>query len=64
MDKKYRLEPCPFCGSTYVSLCPAENVPGFEWPSIVCDVCLITMQAPPDEETLVEMWNRRRKNKR
>jgi len=64
VDKKYRLEPCPFCGSTNVFFLPAENVLGFEWPSIVCEACFAAVRASPDEETLVEIWNNRPINKK
>ena len=60
MESKYNhdLSPCKFCGNDRVYVYPAEEGnPGFEFPSVVCECCMVAVSGPPDEETLVEMWN-------
>lgn len=51
------LRECPFCGSPYVTLIPADDEHPF--PAIVCENCLVKVSNPMDEETLIKMWNRR-----
>jgi len=47
---KYKLKPCPFCGSTHILLLPSEKYPKFHYPTIICEACLAAVQATSDEK--------------